>query len=75
MGNNDNIEQDKKSIPRQLHDVTSPVASLIPATLEMLNKCGAVCKKIPFGSDIVDSVLLYDETKSIRKALVRFKRF
>lgn len=49
--------------------------SLGSTTLEMLNKCGAVCKKIPFGSDIVDSVLLYDETKSIRKALVRFGRF
>ena len=46
--------------------------SLGSTTLEMLDKCGAVCKKIPFGSNIVDSVLLYDETKSIRKALVRF---
>lgn len=46
--------------------------SSVSTLLEILNKCGAVCKRIPFGNDIVDSVLFYDETKSIRKALVKF---
>lgn len=72
MGNDRNVEQNEKSLSRQIYDVASPAASLIPSTLDMLDKCGAVCKKIPFGSDVADSVLLYDETKSIRKALVRF---
>lgn len=67
-----NAQENEKSLSRQMYDTVSPATSLLPATAELLGKCGAVCKKIPLAGDVVDSILLYDETKSIRKALVRF---
>ncbi|TLD98681.1 hypothetical protein LS65_009575, partial [Helicobacter japonicus] len=68
-------EKDERSISKDTaENIRSggTALSLTSATLDILDKCGAVCKKIPIGSDIVDSVLVYDETKSVRKALVRF---
>lgn len=60
-----NVQENEKSLSRQMYDTVSPATSLLPATAELLGKCGAVCKKIPLVGDVVDSILLYDETKGL----------
>lgn len=53
-------------------NIAKPSSSFISNTLEIFNKCGAICKRIPFAGNVIDSALLYDESGSVKKSIIRF---
>ena len=40
--------------------------------LKLIKQCGAICKRIPFAGNVIDSALLYDESGSVKKSIIRF---
>ncbi len=54
---------------RQAWDEIEPILDYGNTILETFNSCGLICKKIPITGDVINFILVWDEEKSVSKAI------
>ncbi|AJC84792.1 hypothetical protein IMC75_07945 [Campylobacter peloridis] len=54
---------------RQAWNEIEPILDYGNTILETFNSCGLICKKIPITGDIINFILVWDEEKSVSKAI------
>lgn len=65
-------DKDELIIPeeiRQAWDEIEPILDYGNTILETFNSCGLICKKIPITGDVINFILVWDEEKSVSKAI------
>ncbi|WP_412097374.1 hypothetical protein [Campylobacter lari] len=54
---------------RQAWDEIEPILDYGNTILETFNSCGLICKKVPITGDVINFILIWDEEKSVSKAI------